>query len=59
LIRYIRWIVEHADIPRVRPGGIDRVNLKVFPHYVAYLRIGRGALDSGHRPWAHMEPNTD
>jgi hypothetical protein len=25
--RRIRWIAEHADIPRLRPGGYKRVNL--------------------------------
>jgi hypothetical protein len=28
--RHIRWITGHADIPRPRPGGYRRVNLKVF-----------------------------
>lgn len=36
----IRWITEHAEVPRLRPGGYRRVNLKVFPFYVAYLLIG-------------------
>jgi hypothetical protein len=38
--RHIRWIAEHADLPRLRPGGYRRVNLKVFPYHVPYLRIG-------------------
>ena len=33
--RHIRWISEHADVPRVRPGGYRRVNLKAFPYYIA------------------------
>jgi plasmid stabilization system protein ParE len=36
--RHIRWIAEHAEIPRLRSGGYRRVNLKVFPHYIAYVR---------------------
>ena len=35
--RHIRWIGEHPDVPRLRPGGYRRVNLKVFPHYIAYM----------------------
>ncbi len=34
--RHIRWIGEHPEVPRLRPGGYRRVNLKVFPHYIAY-----------------------
>ena len=51
--QHIRWIVGHADVPRLRPGGYRRVNFKVFPHYVAYLRIGDTlwilAIAHGHR----------
>jgi len=34
---HISWIVENAEIPRLRPGGYRRVNLKVFPYYVSYV----------------------
>ena len=37
---HIRWIVENADLPRLRHGDYRRVNLKMFPYYVAYLRLG-------------------
>ena len=51
--RHIRWIVGHAGVPRLRPGGYRRVNLKVFPHYIAYLQIGDTvwvlAIAHGHR----------
>lgn len=33
--RHVLWIAEHAELPRLRPGGYRRVNLKVFPYYVA------------------------
>ena len=33
----VEWIAEHAELPRVRPKGYRRVNLKVFPYYVAYM----------------------
>lgn len=32
----IEWIQLHPDSPRLRPKGYRRVNLKVFPYYVAY-----------------------
>ena len=51
--RHIRWIAQHVEIPRQRPGGYRRVNLKVFPHYVAYVQIGETlwilAIAHGHR----------
>lgn len=34
---HILWVAENATVPRLRPGGYRRVNLKVFPYYVAYL----------------------
>ncbi|MDA1277596.1 MAG: type II toxin-antitoxin system RelE/ParE family toxin [Verrucomicrobia bacterium] len=50
---HIGWIVEHADVPRLRSGGYRRVNLKAFPYYVAYLRTGETvwilAIAHGHR----------
>ena len=27
--RHIQWIAQHAEIPRLRPGGYRRVNLNV------------------------------
>jgi plasmid stabilization system protein ParE len=53
--RYIRWIAEHAEIPRLRPGGYRRVNLRVFPHYIAYVQFGETIwiLAIAH---AHREP---
>ncbi|HRY50726.1 MAG TPA: type II toxin-antitoxin system RelE/ParE family toxin [Candidatus Paceibacterota bacterium] len=33
----VAWIHEHFLLPRVRSKGYRRVNLKVFPHYIAYL----------------------
>jgi hypothetical protein len=29
------WILRHPELPRLRPRGYRRVNLRVFPHYVA------------------------
>ena len=33
----IRWIAANPEIPRVRPKGYRKVNLKVFRYYVAYF----------------------
>ena len=62
--RHIRWIGEHSDIPRLRRGGYRRVNLKVFPYYVAYLiwqdTIWILAVAHGHRKpeyWIHRRQN--
>ena len=53
--RAIRWIKEHSDTPRLRQGGYRRVNLKAFPHYVAYMQFGETTwiLAIAH---AHREP---
>jgi plasmid stabilization system protein ParE len=34
---HIAWILENHEIPRLREGGYRRVNLRVFPYYVAYV----------------------
>ncbi|MBI4028352.1 MAG: type II toxin-antitoxin system RelE/ParE family toxin [Verrucomicrobia bacterium] len=51
--RHIRWIAENAEIPRLRSGGYRRVNLKVFPHYIAYVCVANMlwilAIAHGHR----------
>jgi len=31
----IQWIVRNPELPRLRPAGYRRVNLKVFGYYVA------------------------
>ena len=36
----VNWIQEHPEIPRLRPRGYRRVNLRVFSHYVAYVIRG-------------------
>jgi plasmid stabilization system protein ParE len=30
------WIRDHPELPRLRPKGYRRVNLKVFRYYIAY-----------------------
>ncbi len=34
---HINWILYNPNVPRVRSGGYRRVNLKVFPYYIAYI----------------------
>ncbi len=49
----VGWIAGNTGVPRLRPGGYRRVNLKVFPHYIAYLEIEDTvwilAIAHGHR----------
>ena len=33
---HLQWIAENPLLPRLRPGDYRRVNLKIFPYYVAY-----------------------
>ena len=33
----IAWISDLPELPRVRPKGYRRVNLKVFPYHIAYI----------------------
>ena len=35
--RYIAWIARNYEVPRSRPGGYRRVNLKLFPCYISYI----------------------
>ena len=32
----IQWIGKNPELPRLRPKGYRRVNLKVFAYYIAY-----------------------
>ena len=35
--RHIAWIERNYELPRLRPGGYRRVNLKLFPYYISYI----------------------
>jgi plasmid stabilization system protein ParE len=37
---HVAWLRLHADVPRLRAGGYRRVNLRVFPYYIAYVTRG-------------------
>jgi hypothetical protein len=32
--RHVAWISANSELPRLRPGGYRRVNLKIFPYYI-------------------------
>ncbi len=35
--QHVDWISDNSTVPQVRRGGYRRVNLKVFPYYIAYI----------------------
>jgi len=35
--QHVKWIIKNTTLPRIREGGYRRVNLKVFPYYIAYI----------------------
>lgn len=49
----IAWIGEHPTLPRLRPHGYRRVNLRVFRYFIAYAlsqdTIWILAIAHGHR----------
>ena len=57
----IRWILSNPTVPRLRLGDYRRVNLHVFPYYIAYAIRGESVvmLAIGHtarRPEYWMTP---
>jgi len=51
--QHINWILENSTVPQIRKGGYRRVNLKVFPYYIAYIirenTLWIVAIAHGHR----------
>jgi hypothetical protein len=35
--QHVSWIAENPEVPQERAGRYRRVNLRVFPYYVAYI----------------------
>jgi hypothetical protein len=35
--RHITWVAENPEVPQLRDGGYRRVNLSMFPYYLAYI----------------------
>ena len=52
---HVMWIAQNSELPRLRPGGYRRVNLRIFPYYIAYIIRGTKIwiLAIAH---AHCEP---
>ena len=48
---HISWIEKNHDVPRLRPGGYRRVNLKIFPYYLL-CGSRSGDLDIGYSAWS-------
>ena len=50
---HIEWILVNHSVPRVREGDYQRVNLKIFPFFIAYSVRGNSviihAICHGHR----------
>lgn len=36
----LRWLSEHSEACRLRPGGYRRLNLRIFPYYIPYITRG-------------------
>ena len=37
---HILWVSLHPEVARLRRGGYRRVNLRVFPYFIAYIVRG-------------------
>ena len=35
--KHVSWIMDNPIVPSIRKGDYRRVNLKVFPYYIAYI----------------------
>lgn len=35
--RCVLWLVDHPHLYRMRSAGYRRINLRVFPYYIAYI----------------------
>ena len=42
--QHLGWILENFGLPRMRSGDYRRVNLKVFPYYIAYAVRGEAIV---------------
>ncbi|WP_442875405.1 type II toxin-antitoxin system RelE/ParE family toxin [Desulfobacula sp.] len=60
--QHINWILSNPTVSRLRKRSYHRVNLKVFPYYIAYMIRGETlwilAIAHGHRKpeyWINRE----
>jgi len=35
--QHVNWILDNSTVPQIRRGGYHRVNLQIFPYYIAYI----------------------
>lgn len=35
--RSVLWIADHPELYRLRPGGYQRINLRVFPFHIPFI----------------------
>jgi len=53
MVEAVGWIERNTELPRLRPKGCRRRNLKAFPHHIAYTIRGETilivAIAHGHR----------
>lgn len=61
---HVRWILENPTAPRLRSGGYRRVNLKIFPYYIAYAIRDRAIVllavaHAYRKPHYWMKPEAD
>jgi toxin ParE1/3/4 len=53
VVEAVERIVSNPELPRLRTKGYRRVNLRAFPHYIAYVIRGEViwivAIAHGHR----------
>jgi len=35
--KYVKWITQNYNSPRLRKGLYRRVNLRIFPYYISYI----------------------
>jgi plasmid stabilization system protein ParE len=40
LAEHLAWIARNPEVAKLRAGGYRRVNLRVFPYFVAYVNRG-------------------
>ena len=62
----IRWLAEHVEACKLRPGAYRRFNLRVFPYYIPYIARGStlwilAIAHTSRKPeyWIQREPTPD
>src|SRR5215210_2877726 len=37
--RSLLWLVEHPEVCPLRPNAYRRLNLRIYPYYIAYIEV--------------------